>query len=405
MKNSRHSSLALLWSLSVAISTSISSTVLAAAIDIQLADAPTNDLNLTVTAIQTAKRSLLLNIYELTSPAIADALADRIRAGVDVSILEEGQPVGGLSAAAKGIQAQLTQEMQKAGGNDHLFEMTSKATPKTKRRFRWDHAKYAVIDDEYLLVGSENYSPTGNPEPATLGNRGWEAFIHDAQIANEFTTVFTSDSSMAHGDVLELTGGKSLTISKSKPAPAPNPAPVSSDNPLVSASAIALITSPETSESGLLAAINGARKTIDIEQMTFDSAWGKGQTSPLLDAVLAAGKRGVQVRVLLNDERVFNHPSHPAKPKNVPTIDTLNQEGAGRITAMTANLKAMHVDYIHNKGMLIDGDKTLISSINWDMNAVTHNREAAVLITSPEAYAYYEGLFQKDWQASGGAQE
>src|SRR5437868_3275486 len=94
------------------------------AMPVELSNAPDNNLALTVRAIQSARKSILLNIYELTSPAIADALIVQIRAGVEVSVLEEGQPVGGMSAHGKAIQGEIVQTMNE---NDHFFVMTSKA--------------------------------------------------------------------------------------------------------------------------------------------------------------------------------------------------------------------------------------------------------------------------------------
>jgi hypothetical protein len=73
------------------------------------------------------------------------------------------------------------------------------------------------------------------------------------------------------------------------------------------------------------------------------------------------------------------------------------------ISARTADIKRMGVTYIHNKGALVDGNKTLISSINWDNNAVMNNREAAVLLVSSTVYNHYETLFNNDWQVSAGA--
>ena len=66
-----------------------------ASFSVDVAYAPDTNLNLTVSAIKSAQHSILLNIYELTSPQIADALLAQIRAGVQVQVLEEGQPVGG----------------------------------------------------------------------------------------------------------------------------------------------------------------------------------------------------------------------------------------------------------------------------------------------------------------------
>ena len=76
-----------------------------------------------------------------------------------------------------------------------------------------------------------------------------------------------------------------------------------------------------------------------------------------------------------------------------------------RSRRLVADLKAMGVDYIHNKGVVVDGNKTLISSINWDENAVEKNREAAVVITSTDIYNHYEALFQHDWDVSTNSQQ
>ena len=104
--------------------------------------------------------------------------------------------------------------------------------------------------------------------------------------------------------------------------------------------------------------------------------------------------------------KVFAHPNHPTPSKNLPTIDALNQLAQSEnlnVAAGTADIKRMGVTYIHNKGVLVDGNKTLISSINWDSNAVLNNREAAVVITGSDVFDHYETLFNGDWQTSMGS--
>ena len=395
-------------------------------IDIDAAEAPANDLALTVNAINSAQKTLQLNIYELSSPEVADALLSRIQAGVQVQILEEGQPVGGLSAASKGIVSQLVQAMRSAGNSDFLYEMTSKAGG--HRRFRYDHAKYVVIDSSSVLVGSENYSPTGNPEPGTVGNRGWEVLIHDSQLAQTFAQTFVSDSDPSNRDIMDM-GSQGVAyafalvndVAKKKPRPRPiKPVPVPAPFPganstassmqvysqSMTASAVDSFASPDTSLSGLQALFENATTSMDIELMTFHQDWGaSGGQSPLLTSLLNAAKRGVRIRVLLNDETVFNTNGKTSKPVNRLTIQTLQNAAAQGlpIQALVANIKAMGVDYIHNKGAVLDGNKTMISSINWDQNSVQRNRETAVVITSSDVFSHYEALFEQDWEASGGS--
>ena len=437
------------------------SPVVASAMSVETAEAPTNDLALIVGAIKTAQTSIRMNIYEFTSPDITQALIDRINAGVDVEVLQEGQlaVTRRISTAGLAIQSQILSAMQSAGSKDRLFEMTSQAGG--KRRYAFDHAKYIVIDNESLVIGSENYSPTGAAQPGSVGNRGWVVFIqNDPEIAQAYTRVFETDANPNAGDVEDLTaggvrqspsqgngsslGGGDLPLVLDQPMdlmqsflslgssthPKPKPKPKSpkpgqnsgaepggttpvhrggdstpvqvgglagavSDAPVLEASDIQQATSPDTSVSSIVRLIQNAQHSIDIEQMTFDSAWKGAASSPILDAVVAAAHKGVAVRVLMNDEAVFN----TKKPKNPMTAQTLINAGA---KALIANVQAMGVDYIHNKGMLVDGDKTLVSSINWDENSFEKNREAAVIITSPDVFNHYEALFDSDWRVSGG---
>lgn len=394
---------------------------------VQLANSPQNSLALTLSAIHSAQKELLINIYEFTEPSIADAILERIQAGVHVELLQEGEPVGGMSQPAQEIKQELVDAMNRAGQQDRYFQMKSpmKFMAKgQKRRFRYDHAKYMVIDGASLVIGSENYSPTGHPLPSENGNRGWEVWVQEPDLAHSFMQMFSEDTNLSYGDVQVLNSSCPFcvplrtTLYQYLAFHLPR---VQNETPwlTVDASLAEKITSPENSLSGLLKIIRGARKTLDIEQMSFHSDWREAKTlSPLFDAVISAAERGVRVRVLLNDENVFFQPPGPAmlkqlklRPldqslrinKNEITVNALNQVARDRglpLQARIANVKAMGVSKIHNKGVLVDGEKTLISSINWSENSVTNNREAAVLLTSPEAHRYFGDLFQRDWDSS-----
>ncbi len=381
------------------------------AVPVKVAEAPFNDLALTVQAIETAQTYLLINIYELSSQDIADAIIERIAAGVHVELLEEGQPVGGVSKAGKKIQGQIAKAMEKAGNEDHFFVMTSKADPKkpVKRRFHFDHAKYVVADGARLLIGSENYSPTGNPEPGKVGNRGWEVLINDSKVAGVFQKVFRSDADTNNEDIVDLMAlSQTATLNKVLApqglADIEELKRIARGMPTFEASSITPIFSPDSSLDGLLALLDQARTSIDVEQMTLDSFWGgPSEKSPLAASLIAAARRGVTVRVLLNDESVFDHPGTKSREKNGPTVELFNKIGSDEginLSGRIADVKAMKVDYIHNKGALVDGKLTLVSSINWNENAVEKNRESAVIIEGAEIFSHYEELFEHDWKVS-----
>lgn len=421
---------------------------------LELAESPGSNLTLTVKAIKSAKNTLAINIYEFTSPEVKNAILERLQAGVQVQILEEGQPVGGFSATARKVYGEISDAMQTQNGSSHYYLMTSKGRT-VKRRFRFDHAKYIVVDGKFLLIGSENYSPGGQPTPKGKGNRGWEAFLNNSQLADEYSKVFEQDIDSSYGDIVESLpdsgnnpgdedGGDdlmsllkdpmnfnwggwvdsgfeidSVTTRSGRTTTQPSPvkgaegnrespsanesqemAAVEAANRILAmdADSAEKIISPETSLSGLISLIKNARSSLDIELMTFDYNWGGAPgKSPLFKAVVDAAGRGVKVRVLLNDERAF---SPNAKQKNLITVQALNKVASQRdlsMSAAIADLRAMKVKIIHNKGMLVDGELTLISSINWNQNSTMNNREAAVVLRGRSVYNHYLDIFEKDW--------
>jgi phosphatidylserine/phosphatidylglycerophosphate/cardiolipin synthase-like enzyme len=55
---------------------------------------------------------------------------------------------------------------------------------------------------------------------------------------------------------------------------------------------------------------------------------------------------------------------------------------------------------VHNKGVIVDNKSVLISSINWNENSFTNNREVGVIITHPSIAQYYCQIFLADWNLS-----
>jgi phosphatidylserine/phosphatidylglycerophosphate/cardiolipin synthase-like enzyme len=385
---------------------------------VSVTQAPRDDIYLTLSAIGSAKHSLLINIYEMKSKEVGDAIVDRIRAGVQVQILEEGQPVGGVSTEGRQVRSHIVEAMQAAHASAENRFYSMYDADKQRRRYHFDHAKYIVIDEQRLLIGSENYSSSLNEPSVKPGNRGWEVLLDKPELASEFAQMFRSDCDPSDQDITDLVGegrGRSLAqdgltgaiddwaqglvaaSSWKKPIPHGAVTDLEADDART-------FESPASSLSGLVDLLGSARQSVKLELMTFNPKWGmSGKVSPLYDAVVAAARRGVTVRVLLNDENAFGHsPKEQASHKHPYLVRELKALAAKEhldLDARIANLKAMNVTYIHNKGALIDGSLTLISSINWNENSVEHNRETAAVVESPQVNQHYDALFEADWKA------
>ena len=50
--------------------------------------------------------------------------------------------------------------------------------------------------------------------------------------------------------------------------------------------------------------------------------------------------------------------------------------------------------------MIVDEKRVLVSSINWNMNSPTFNREAGVIIDHPGVARYFLEVFDDDWNSS-----
>ena len=81
-------------------------------------------------------------------------------------------------------------------------------------------------------------------------------------------------------------------------------------------------------------------------------------------------------------------------------VDLINRIGATEqipLEARCADLATNELDKIHNKGVIVDDRKVLVSSINWNSNSPNFNREAGVIIDHPGVARYFREVFDDDW--------
>jgi hypothetical protein len=116
-----------------------------------------------------------------------------------------------------------------------------------------------------------------------------------------------------------------------------------------------------------------------------DNAADQGLTD-LVNAVISAQERGVDVRIILSQWQVQNDKNH-----NPVWWERLQQTGL--------NLSAVKIQSgVHNKGVVIGSKTVMISSQNWSGDGVLRNRDAGLIIFDEEVAQYYEQVFLHDWQ-------
>lgn len=141
---------------------------------------------------------------------------------------------------------------------------------------------------------------------------------------------------------------------------------------------------PET-RAVWLEMIGGAKHTLDCEQFYF-STWPGEPMDPIVDAIGAAAKRGVRVRLLLDARMARTYP----KP-----ADSL---------ARLANVEVRRVDFgrlgggvQHAKYFIVDERESFVGSQNFDWRALEHIHELGVRVRDPRLAQIFGAAFAMDW--------
>jgi cardiolipin synthase A/B len=330
-------------------------------------------------AINRASGTVFVNMYEFSSPSLGASLVAAKERGVEVRVLVEGGPVGGISPAEKS----LIWTVNRSG-----IPVVSMISTKTEHApYRYDHAKYIVIDNTSLLLTSENFKNSGLPPKGMSGNRGWGVYLRDPGLAGYFTGVFAADSSSR--SVVQYTG----TTGDVEPAPSEKHTAEFHPATFEGATVIPVIA-PDTSYQ-IFDLLESARTHIEIEQ-----AYIKNETpyslNPYLVSAINASRRGVHVRVLL-DSYWYNVEGSNDNDEMAVLINRIGDAEHIPLEAKCIDLSVSPVEKIHNKGVTVDDERVLVSSINWNSNSPAFNREAGVIIDHPGVARYFREVFDDDW--------
>ena len=131
--------------------------------------------------------------------------------------------------------------------------------------------------------------------------------------------------------------------------------------------------------------IGGARRTLEVAQFYFAHKEGEAM-GPVLDAILAAGKRGVKVRVLV--EKKFLGQSEAA-------LDLLRDKAGVEVAVL--DLSTLTGGILHAKYFIVDGKSAFVGSQNMDWRALSHIHELGLRLQDAEVIATLVRVFDADW--------
>jgi hypothetical protein len=257
---------------------------------------PGDSFDRVMSLLEGAKERVYISTYKFSSLPVYYALLDKQEKGVDVKLIM---------------------------GQESPMELK---IPYVIAGKPLNHAKYAVIDDLFL-VSSENFDENGLP--VAEGNRGWWILFEGSDIA--LYNLFVLDWNNALGEVMNCADVNTGRASTGK-----------------------LLISPENSFTEIIALINSAQNEIYAEQLYISNR-------DVIKALERAIKRGVKVRIVLDNR------------------SELDVDGA----------EVIFKENVHNKAIIVDGNIVLVSSINLSDSSLFENREVGVILYDRDVAKYF----------------
>lgn len=342
-----------------------------------------------------AKKSILIGIYDFSAEYMKEMVLDALKRGVKIKLM--------LDIDNKNEQ-DLFDDLNDSGVDG--VPAPSCASHRV-HYFSSSHEKVVVIDGEWSLIQSGNFSENsipfnvkdgGDPAHFRSGNRDAGLAIRSKKLARFFTTILESDMA------LELNGPEGVAqVAETAKAflieRAPTKVPLalfpSKTFKLTKPLTIQPVLSPDNYMEVIPDKLRGATKSILIEQQYIRA--GQGNITDLLQAIKDASEAtpNLDVRIILG--KIFSTSDLPKEREN---LDLLKREYGLVLGKNIRYIDTSRYVHCHNKMVLVDSHGVMVSSQNWSNFAVSKNREAGVWLSHVGMCKYFTEIFENDWKTA-----
>ena len=281
-------------------------------------------------AFTNAQTSIDLMIYLLSDRDAIAALKNAALRGVTVRVLLEQHPCcSSDNAMQRAVFSELQAARVQVQWSNPAFSLT--------------HAKMAVVDGVTALVMSQNLTKT-----SFTFNREANIVDRDPPDVAALGALFAADWERA---------------------------PYTPSDPN-------LVIANSNARQSFLALIGGATKSLAIESEEM-------QDRAIIDALIAAQKRGVAVRYI---------GAMTVAGTTAPQRDS-NATGRKRLVTGGASVRLLATPYVHTKTVVADGAVAFVGSENFSASSLDTNREIGMLTVDTAIIGRLTGVFTKDWAA------
>ncbi len=279
--------------------------------------------------IDNAQTSIRFKIYLFTYREARNALIRAANRGVKVQVLIDKEPVGGGESNAESYR------MLKEGGVDVKWAPGA---------FKNTHEKSLVVDDKLALIATFNFTYSSFTK-----NREYALLTTQPEVVADVAGIFDADWA-----------GQGVTVSNDSP----------------------LVVSPENSRQRITGLIQGAKRTLWLEEATL-------LDEDITRALEQAVHQGIDVRFL-------------APRRNDNDVARENWE---RLKDAGARVLFLDDPYIHAKVILVDGERAFIGSENLTFTSLELNRELGIVTEDAGLIDRLAQTMIRDWERAGGGQD
>jgi phosphatidylserine/phosphatidylglycerophosphate/cardiolipin synthase-like enzyme len=360
------------------------------------------------TFLKGAKKELVIGMYDFTSgDLLKDVIATVKPKEMDFTMVLD-HPAQ--NSTANQTDEDTRAEIKASNDNANINWALSKFDPEVSATIfpAAYHIKVVVRDQAMVWLSSGNFNVSNQPNLAVkkdprgsfkTADRDWHVIVEDKGLAKLFRAYLQNDFEVAGhfqrdkpapGNALAQEALKKASAMQPKRSGFANPdslpgkhkvftsVPVTIQ-PLLTPDMVVRTTKPMYVDQ-IVKLIQSAKHTIHV-QLQYISFPKKAAATNITKVVQALGdaliKIGLDVKIIVSQFQ------------KGPDTERLAEFGLDTVLR--------HMTGVHNKGIVVDGQKVVVSSQNWSEEGVSTNRDAGLIIENAEIASFFDAIFMDDW--------
>ncbi len=257
------------------------------------------------------------------------------------------------------------------------------------------HAKYMVVDQSNLFVGSANFDWLALSHIHEVG-------IHtiDSKMGADLEAVFNADWNSPQAATIKLDESQGIaatlvnkltSLFGDKPGRGGTP----TEYTILASPAVANPKGIPATIDSITAAINNAKTSVKVQVYQYALKDFSGTTWTVLDqAFRNAAARGVKVQFMVDNVAMKSGSTELKSLAQVP-----NMEVKTVIIPQWSGGPLAYARLVHSKYMMVDHSTSWVGTENWSMNYFTATRNVGIFIQNANTTTQLESIFDHLWNS------